>query len=159
MTDKTAAFSAMVERHSDLIWHICSDYSLSAAWEVEDAFQEVMCVLWRDYEQFDRRSNERTWVYRVATNTMLMLKRKKSNQPQPLVEKIPDTPSPDTENYRLLLQLIDQLNDTDARIIRAHLDGFHNYEIAQMTGLSLATVTRRLAKAKHLLRKQYSQQI
>lgn len=45
--NREEAFNAMVMRQQDLIWHVCSDYSLSAAYEIEDGVQEVLCALWR----------------------------------------------------------------------------------------------------------------
>ena len=144
-----------------MIWHVCQAYSLGAAWETEDAFQEVLCMLWRDLERFDRRSSERTWVYRVATNTMLMLKRKASNQPQPSVEESSpaDIPAYDGDvGYRQLLQMIGRLEETDMRIVMAHLHGFDQKEIARMVSLSVPTVARRMAKAKKWLKKQYNEE-
>ena len=58
-------------------------------------------------------------------------------------------------SYNHLLQLIDNLAPQDRQIVRAHLDGFQNQEIAAITGLSLSTIGRRLAVAKTLLRNQY----
>jgi len=78
--NREEAFNAMVMRQQDLIWHVCSDYSLSAAYEVEDGVQEVLCALWRYFDKFEGRSSERTWVYKVATNAMLMLYRKAGNR-------------------------------------------------------------------------------
>ena len=160
MTDKDreSAFRGLVDRQRDMIWHLCQTYSLNAAWETEDAFQEVLCMLWRDLETFDRRSAERTWVYRVATNTLLMLKRKVSNQPQQTVDvqEVETIPTPPTDSdYRHLLQLVNCLEAKDSQIVMAHLHGFSRQEIAKMTGLSLPTVARRLAKAKKWLEKHY----
>lgn len=78
--NREEAFNAMVMRQQDLIWHVCSDYSLSAAYEVEDGVQEVLCALWRYFDKFEGRSSDRTWVYKVATNAMLMLYRKAGNR-------------------------------------------------------------------------------
>ena len=143
--DRNKKFDALVKRHRDLIWHVCADYSLSAAWEVQDAVQEVLCVLWRDFETFSGRSSERTWVYRVASNTMISLKRRQNNVPQAVLEEMADDLRvEDDENYRFLLQAIENLDDVDGQIVRAHLDGFQNQEIAAITGLSLATIGRRL---------------
>ena len=55
--NREATFNAMVERHRDMIWHVCSDYSLSAAYEVEDGVQEVLCALWRCFDSFEGRSS------------------------------------------------------------------------------------------------------
>ena len=117
-------------------------------------------MLWRDLETFDKRSAERTWVYRVATNTLLMLKRKASNQPkQTLNVQEMDSGTHPTypldADYRHLLQLVESLDEKDSQIVMAHLHGFNRQEIARMTGLSLPTVARRLAKAKKWLKKNY----
>jgi RNA polymerase sigma factor (sigma-70 family) len=156
--DREKAFDELVWRHRDLIWHICSDYSLSAAWEVEDAVQEVLCMLWRDMGQYGTFSSERTWVYRVATNTMIDLKRRAVNKPHLSQDEIPESPCPEDENYHLLLQLIDNLDDGEKQIVRAHLDGFAAGEIAGITGLSVATIGRRLHAIRQQLREEYNKQ-
>lgn len=154
--DLISAFNEMIARQRNLIWHVCSDYSLSTAWEVEDAVQEVLCVLWRDFEDIADKSKERAWTYRIATNTMLDIKRKANNRPQLPEEQIPDQAADSNEDYGHLMQLIDNLDETDQTIVRAHLDSFHNYEIARMTGLSLATIGRRLKAIKQQLREQFN---
>lgn len=153
--DREKSYRELVSRHRDLIWHVCSDYSLSAAWEMEDAIQEVLCALWNDYARHNVR-NEKAWVYHVATSTMIDLKRKAHNKPQMSEDNIPERPNESDENYLHLLQLIDNLDAESQRIIRAHLDNFRNYEIARMTGLSLATIGRRLKEIKQTLREQYN---
>ena len=77
-----AEFNALILRHKAMIWHICSDYKLGSAWNIEDCVQEVIMNLWRSFKGFEGRSSEKTWVWRVATNTMLMLQRKDVRSPQ-----------------------------------------------------------------------------
>lgn len=148
------AFMDMVKRQRDLIWHVCSDYRLSAAWTVEDAFQEVLAVLWRDWPTFDGRCAESSWVWRVATNTMLRIKRKTGNQPQ---EEAPlhDEPTAVDENLLYLWQLVNTLKDKEAFIVRCHLEGFSNKEIAVMVKLPVTTVAKRLSRGKKKLRHYY----
>ena len=155
-TDEQAnekAFREMVERQRDMIWHVCSTYRLSAAWQVEDAFHEVLLALWRDFVGFGGRSSERTWVYRVATNTMISIKRRRSNQPTEDVV-MPDM-AVQPEGCSLLSELIETLDETDYRIVKAHLYGFGYSEIARMTGLTVAAVSMRLTRAKRKLKKLY----
>ena len=71
-----ADFNALVLRHKAMIWHICSDYNVGKVWKTEDCMQEVLISLWKSFGTFEGRSSEKTWVWRVATNTMLMLRRK-----------------------------------------------------------------------------------
>ncbi|MBR1550357.1 MAG: sigma-70 family RNA polymerase sigma factor [Bacteroidales bacterium] len=156
MTEREQKFHQLVERQRDLIWHVCSDYNLSAAWETQDAFQEVLCALWRDMDAFRGDSSERTWVYRLATNTLLAIKRKMSNQPQADAEPYrPDEAAPDTEDHDHLMQLVGQLGPRDEQLVMAYLHGFSQEEMARICGCSIPTVARRLAKAREWLRENY----
>ena len=127
-------FNALVLRHKAMIWHICSDYTLGKAWKTEDCIQEVMISLWRSFGTFEQRSSEKTWVWRVATNTMLMLKRKEDRSPK--TESIEEfrvdekDDEPGNEKYKQLQQLINTLPDESGTVIRAFLDGFSYKEIA-----------------------------
>ena len=157
-----AAFNAMLLRNKAMLWHVCSDYSLGRAWRIEDCMQEVIYNLWRDFSKFEGRSSEKTWVYRVATNTMLMLRRKDTRSP--IVESFNQleinniTSETNDENYMQLLQLIDFLPEKDGVAIRAHLDGFSYQEIAMMTHSTLGAVAMRIARIKKRLRRMYEKE-
>ena len=160
--DRIALFNALVLRHKAMIWHICSDYGLGKAWNIEDCMQEVMVSLWRDFDKFEGRSSEKTWVWRVATNTMLMLKRKEVRSPQTDsidtegVEKKDNEPS--NENYQQLQQLIETLPEASGTVIRAFLDGFSYKEIADMTGSTVGAVAMRIARTKRKLKRMYEKE-
>ena len=161
--DKRLAFNAMLLRNKALIWHICSDYSLGKAWKVEDCMQEVIVSLWRYFDTFKGKSSERTWIYRVATNTMLMLRRKDSKSP--LMERIDNQKEIDNlsyegqdENYQQLLQLIDELPEENGIIIRAHLNGFSYQEIASMTNLTEGAVAMRIVRTKKQLKEMFDKE-
>ena len=153
-------FDEVVLRNRDLIWHVCTDYSLGAAWTVDDAFQEVLSALWEDYGQFEGRSAESTWVYRVATNTMLDLKRRPANRPQPLlnpeIHALAVDPAED-DGYRYLLQLFEQLDPVKRRIVRARCDGYSLRQTAAIVRLPVSTVYREFKLAKQIIRKQYEE--
>jgi RNA polymerase sigma-70 factor (ECF subfamily) len=158
--EKKKAFNAMLLRNKALIWHICSDYSLGKAWHVEDCMQEVIVSLWRYFETFEGRSSERTWIYRVATNTMLMLRRKDNKSP--ITERIDNQKEINNlsyegqdENYQQLLQFINELPEENSMIIRAHLDGFSYQEIAAMTNLTESAVAMRIVRIKKQLKEMY----
>ena len=157
-----AEFNALVLRHKTMLWHICSDYSLGRAWNIEDCMQEVLISLWRSFGAFEGRSSEKTWVWRVATNTMLMLRRKDVRSPQ--TESI-ETASvgekgdePSDESYQQLQQLIDTLPEESGTIIRAFLDGFSYKEIANMTDSSVGAVAMRIARTKQKLKQMYERE-
>ena len=118
--------------------------------------------LWRSFKGFEGRSSEKTWVWRVATNTMLMLRRKDVRSPQTesleteSVEKRDEASNYD--NYQQLQQLIETLPEENSVVIRAYLDGFSYKEIANMTNSSVGAVAMRIARLKQKLRKMYERE-
>ncbi len=157
-----AEFNALILRHKAMIWHICSDYNLGKAWKTEDCVQEVLVSLWRSFGAFEGRSSEKTWVWRVATNTMLMLRRKDVRSPQTesidAVSMSDKVDEPSNESYQQLQQLIDTLPEESGTIIRAFLDGFSYKEIAEMTGSSVGAVAMRIARTKRRLKQMYEKE-
>ena len=157
-----AEFNALILRHKAMIWHICSDYRLGSVWNMEDRVQEVIMNLWRSFNGFEGRSSEKTWVWRVATNTMLMLRRKDDRTPHTesieteRVDKLDDEAGND--NQRQLQQLIDALPEESSVVIRAFLDGFSYKEIAEMTESTIGAVAMRIARTKRRLKKLYEQE-
>lgn len=156
------SFNALVLRHKAMICHICSDYNVGKAWKTEDCIQEVMISLWRSFGTFEQRSSEKTWVWRVATNTMLMLKRKEDRSPK--TESIEDVrvdekdDEPGHERYHQLQQLINTLPEESGTVIRAFLDGFSYKEIADMTSSSVGAVAMRIARLKRKLRLMFERE-
>lgn len=157
-----ADFKALVLRHKAMIWHICSNYSIGSAWNIEDCMQEVMINLWRSFGTFEKRSSEKTWVWRIATNTMLMLRRKDVRSPQ--TESIETVDVEDKaersgdERYQQLQQLINTLPEESSIIIRAFLDGFSYKEIAEMTDSTVGAVAMRIARTKRKLKTLYEKE-
>ena len=157
-----ADFKALVLRHKAMIWHICSNYSIGSAWNTEDCMQEVMINLWRSFGTFEKRSSEKTWVWRIATNTMLMLRRKDVRSPQTeSIETVDVEDKADRsgdERYQQLQQLINTLPEESSIIIRAFLDGFSYKEIAEMTGSTVGAVAMRIARTKRRLKILYEKE-
>lgn len=157
-----AEFNALILRHKALIWHICSDYRLGSVWNIEDRVQEVIMNLWRSFKSFEGRSSEKTWVWRVATNTMLMLQRKdvRSPQTEPIETENAEKKDEETgnDNYQQLQQLIEGLPEESGVIIRAFLDGFSYKEIAEITHSSVGAVAMRIARLKRKLRIMYERE-
>ena len=153
-------FDAMLLRNKAMLWHVCSDYSLGREWSMEDRMQEVMASLWRSFDQFEGRSSEKTWVWRVATNTMLQLRRKADRTivTETLENDMEADTEPADENLRQLNQLIDILPEKDATAIRAFLDGFSYKEIADMTNSTIGAVAMRIARTKRRLKQMYDEE-
>lgn len=148
-------FKEMVMRHRDMIWSICKRYRLSSAWQTEDSFNEVLCALWQSCGTFDRRSSERTWVFRIANNTMISISRRINNQESPH-NTHQDTAYSDEYKFHIA-DMIEQLEEPDQTIVRSWLYGFKHSETAQIVGLHTGAVSMRLSRALHKLRKLYKQ--
>lgn len=158
--EKEQDFARLVKQYQDMLWHIASDYSLSAAYQRDDCFQEILIMLWHCHGSLRQPESERQWVYRIATNTMLMLQRKKSNLPtQPLPSDEEPAASVSEyfrqEDYDHLRQLIEQLDYPDNRIVRCHLDGFKFAEIAASMQMSTVAVFKRYYRAIKKIMLQY----
>ncbi len=156
-----AEFNALILRHKAMIWHICSEYRLGNVWSTEDCVQEVIANLWRSMKSFEGRSSEKTWVWRVATNTMLMLQRKAVRSPQTESIELESVDKKDesvNDSQQQLKQLIDALPENSGIVIRAFLDGFSYKEIAQMTGASVGAVAMRIARLKRKLKLMYERE-
>jgi RNA polymerase sigma factor, sigma-70 family len=72
-------FAQTVAEHKSTIYTVCYMFSQDAD-EVNDLFQEVLVNLWKGFENFEHRSDIRTWIYRVALNTCISIDRKKKRR-------------------------------------------------------------------------------
>jgi NADPH2:quinone reductase len=78
-----------LERHrSDLTthcWHL-----LGSTADADDAVQETMVRAWRSLGSFQQRCTLRTWLYRIATNVCLDLRRRQDGRALPVGLAAPD---------------------------------------------------------------------
>ena len=131
-----------------------------------DLLQEVHVALWRSFARFDGRCSLRTWVYRVAHNTATSKVLRPLSTAPPLVTLDDDagvlTMPADQErtlDRRLalerLLQLIQRLRPIDRQVMLLYLEDMDAASIAEITGLSAASVATRVGRIKKVLARQF----
>jgi RNA polymerase sigma-70 factor (ECF subfamily) len=125
----------------------------------EDNFQEIIYQLWKSYPDLRNKDSIGSWIYAVSINTSISRLKKKSHIE--FLEKLPesmDTIDIDEEisrddNFRLLMQAISNLNETDKSIMLLYLEEKSYDEIAEILGISKSNVGVRINRAKELLKK------
>lgn len=155
MTNKEKLFAQMIGEQKSTIYTVCYMFSKDQA-EVNDLFQEVLIHLWKGYDDFEGRSDVRTWVYRVALNTCISLDRQRRRRSdfelQMDINLFEDRDS-DTRQVDLLHQRIAQLQPFDRAIVLLWLEDISYEEIGQIVGISTKNVSVRLVRIKEQLKR------
>jgi RNA polymerase sigma-70 factor (ECF subfamily) len=152
------AFAALVERYWSSVyrWLARAGRGTHAA---EDLTQEVFLKAWGGLRSFRSGTNFRAWLFRIARNCLVDLKRGRSPQPfdGPTDALASPAASPprvmlDREGRQLLERAVGQLPDEYrvAFLLRAE-GGLSFREIATALGLTEETARWRVFKARQLL--------
>jgi RNA polymerase sigma-70 factor (ECF subfamily) len=119
----------------------------------EDATQEVFVKLMRDMDRLQQRETVLPWIYRVATNHCLNLRRDAGRRGEEMVdgdlELSPDAAGqpqgyPDRQLAQAVLSRFDA--ETQAVAVGVFVDGMEHEEIARVLGISRRTVSRKLGR-------------
>jgi RNA polymerase sigma-70 factor (ECF subfamily) len=125
----------------------------------KDATQEVFVKLIRDMSRLEDRETVLPWMYRVATNHCLNLRRNASRRGDDLDApplELSSASDQDGLPDRLLVQGILSRFDatTQSVAVGVLVDGMEQEEVAEVLGLSRRTVGRKLARFLDLARHQ-----
>ena len=140
--------------------------------DAEDLVQEAVLKAFRAFEQFERGSNIKGWLFAILRNTYFNVYRKQKNTPEhvpleqvegfSLYEKVhPLVPAEvfnerkledvfGDEISRALNELPDEFREA---IFLCDIHGFSYQEISKITGTPVGTVRSRLARGRGLLQK------
>ena len=154
-----AAFEVLVQERSSEIYGLLYRLTENSE-EARDLTQETFLRAFQSISHFRGEADLRTWMYRIALNTVLTRIRRTTREPrrEPLTDSIPDTRGTgeraDGEmEIRRLYRAIDTLTDADKALILLHLDGHDYEEIATVTGLTRTNVSVRLVRIRRTLKR------
>ena len=130
--------------------------------QAEELVQEVFTRVWRHAQSFDPdKASFRTWLYGIARNAIIDLKRRQSVRPALAAHPETQEQQPATEDdafERALLRwqvatALERLTPEHRQVIRlAHFQGLTLREIAERTGIPLGTIKSRTSYALRGLR-------
>jgi RNA polymerase sigma-70 factor, ECF subfamily len=127
-----------------------------------DLLQDIHFQLWRSFETFDGRCSLRTWVYRVAHHVAASYVIRERRTFAELVsleslDNLPDKGSAEDKQLNLerLSKLIRQLKPLDRQVIVSYLEELDAVSIAEITGLSPASVAMRVHRIKNVLARRF----
>lgn len=156
-----SAFQELVERYQGRLFALTRHYTRSAV-EIEDIVQDTFLKAFRRLDSFDHRSSFYTWIYRIATNTILdVLKRRGRSpiqaveDPELLGEVAPVEIPPPSANLdakeisEITHEVLEHLPDIfRAVLVMREFDEMSYQDIADTLGISIGTVESRLFRAR-----------
>lgn len=147
-------------------------YRLAGPDYCDDVVMETYLKAWRTLAGFKGRSALSTWLCRIARNCALDFRRRETRRakrsvatdaadPEPIVERIPDTKTASPAKAAELLDMRDILERGLAQLSAVHrhtltlreIDGLSYRDVAAATGVSMGTVMSRLFHARRRLRR------
>jgi len=167
------AFLEILHRYRSMVYNLA--YKITGNREdAEDATQDAFLNLASKLDRFQGRSALKTWIYRVAVNSALMLMRgSKKHQHQDLDvtggdvddghvshvvpdwSKVPDAVYLAEEGHGVIRRAIQKLPEKFRPVlVLADVEGLPNKDIGELLGLSLPAVKSRLHRARLFLRKE-----
>jgi len=169
MQNKEQVFNNLLTENKDRLYRLCRGF-IGDSGEVDDLFQEIMINVWNNIEKFRGEAKMSTWLYRIATNTALLY-RKRSNKRNQILQAglgIPSAQQYASENQlrqkieqekqlnqlNQLIQAINQLEKQDRIIITLVLEGFSYQEIAEVVGISVNYIGVKINRIKNKLSKK-----
>ena len=128
--------------------------------QAEELVQDVFTRVWRHADSFDPgKASFRTWLYGIARNAIIDLKRRQSVRPALAVHPESEEKGAVDDSFeRALLRwqvsaALERLTPEHRQVIRlAHFQGLTLREIAERTGIPLGTVKSRTSYALRGLR-------
>lgn len=164
-------YSLIVSKYKDMIFRVCMGFVHNSA-DAADLTQEVFIKAFENIEYFGNRSALSTWLYRIAVNASLNLKRKKKRERlfsffgskvadnDEVIVDVPhfDTPAKvliSNEEARIISNAIDSLSEKQhTAFVLSRYDDLPQREVAGIMEISEGAVEQLLIRARDNLKKK-----
>jgi RNA polymerase sigma-70 factor (ECF subfamily) len=149
--DRRRKAAELYKRYGPLVYWRCLKL-LRDEDAARDATQEVFMKLVRDLDRLEQRETVLPWLYRVATNHCLGVRRDARRHAVPTdlpaLDVADDAPAAASFPDRALAQsVLEQFDEaTQAIAVGVLVDGMEQEELASALGVSTRTVSRRLGR-------------
>ena len=146
-----------IEAYSDPILRTCFLY-LSDRGQAEDALQDTWIKAWKHMDEYEKNNiaNDKAWLLRIAVNTCKDYRRsawfRHIDRSKALDDLPPQLIAVAPEDRSLTLMVMDLPDRYKQVLLLYYFQGLTMQETADALGTSQATVSRRLEKAKELLK-------
>lgn len=167
-----AAFEEIVRRYEDRLYRL-SFRMLGNHHDALDAVQEILLKLLAALPKFQGRSRFGTWLYRLAANTCLDIRRKRGRTAAESLDNNmehspglsltlaaePGLESPDQYvemlyRERLVRAALDQLPENQRRLLELRdLEDLSNTQVAELLGIEVGALKARLHRARQALKR------
>ncbi len=152
------AFALLVRRHAPLVWGVCRRI-LRNEHDAEDAFQATFLVLARKAAGIHTADSLGGWLHEVATRLALRLRAALARR-RDVEARVPRAsvvmPEETGEGLRALLdeELCRLPDKYRLPLVLCYLEGKTNAEAADALGWPVGSMSRRMGKARELLRRR-----
>jgi RNA polymerase sigma factor (sigma-70 family) len=162
-TSEEGAFSTLMARYGSLVYGVCKRV-LGNATDAEDAFQATFLVLVKKGAKLQQPGRLANWLYGVAFRTASHVRTKRAQRAR-IEREASARPVTKSEladmNYEQLWNVLDEeINQLPPKyalpLVLCYLEGKTNAEAATQLGWPEGSMSRRLSRAKELLRSRLS---
>ena len=155
------SFQLLVERHQGRIFAMARHYTRNPV-ELEDLVQDTFLKAYSRLDSFQHQSSFYTWLYRIATNTVLDYMKRCGRSPVQNVEDAdlieppasvssvgPDAAMERGEIAKITHDVLEEIPDIFRTVlVMREFDDLSYQEIADVLGISIGTVESRLFRAR-----------
>jgi RNA polymerase sigma-70 factor (ECF subfamily) len=160
-------FRLLYDRYKDRIYNVCFRITGNSS-DALDASQETFGILFRRIREFRFQSRFSSWVYRIAVNASIDLKRRASTRRLASLDAVRDILSPDRARFDPADESVEMPANSASRheleseiqraidrlspklrtiIVLRYLENLSYEELAETLAISLGTVKSRLSRA------------